>query len=327
MEHSRFIGVGVSLVDYVFIGQDHGFPADRGEVLPYITTNRADVIRAGGPMPNTFTAISYMLKNRRLKLFHCVGPDSRGHLFQKETIPEIGLPQIHPIEPTGVWAGFISDSGKLRFGLSYYGAALKVRVTREDLAQEPNGVFVTDISSCKSDDINSQMDIILEQLDKDGGIFALSLGGARSSSLSTDKLTSVINSLKYEPQIVFSNVEELRYTTRIEEVDSAIWSLFPNARLAVVTDGENGSMIRFEDQILRIPALLTGNIKDETGAGDAYMGVMLGGLFNYPYKEWGANLIKRNGEAAAFAASRLVTTSSVRLGREAAQIVLDYLAY
>lgn len=322
-ESVRFIGIGVALVDYVFRGVDQDFPAAREEVLSYISTNKADLIRAGGPMPNTFTAIS-RLSNKRLKLFHCVGSDHRGDLFQRETIPEIGLPQVHPMEPTGIWVGFSGDSGRLRFGLSYYGAALKVKVTKEELEEESNGIFVTDISSCKNTDINSQTEMILKRLNQDGGIFVLSLGGARSSSLDLDRLNSVINSLKYKPQIVFSNLEEFKYTAQIEDTERAIGSLFPNARLVVVTDRQQGSLIRFEDQLIKVPALSVDGVKDEVGAGDAYMGTMLGQLFNYPYKSWSYGLVENAAKTAAFAASQIITGSSVRLTVEQSEAVLSY---
>lgn len=319
----RFIGIGVALVDYVFRRVDQEFPATRGEILSYIADNKADLIRAGGPMANTFTAIS-RLSNKRLKLFHCVGADHRGDLFQKETIPEIGLPQVHPTEPTGVWVGFSEDIGRLRFGLSYYGAALKVRVTKDELEEESNGVFITDVSSCKNEEINSQADMILKQLNRDGGIFVLSLGGAGPSSLDHERLSAVIGSLKYKPQIVFSNLEEFKYTTQMEDTERSIRSLFPNARLVVVTDREEGSLIRFEDQLIKVPALSVDDVKDEVGAGDAYMGTMLGQLFNYPYKSWSYELVENAAKTAAFAASQIVTGSSVRLTVEQSEAVLSY---
>src|SRR3989338_9306154 len=322
-EQGRFIGIGVALVDYVFRRVDQDFPATRKEVLSYIADNKVDLVRAGGPMPNTFTAIS-RLSNKRLKLFYCVGSDHRGDLFQRETIPEIGLPQVHPTEPTGVWVGFSGDRGSLRFGLSYYGAALKVKLTKEELEEESNGIFVTDISSCKNEDIHSQTDMILKQLNQDGGIFVLSLGGARPSSLDLERLSAVISSLKYTPQIVFSNLEEFKYTAQIGDTERAIGSLFPNARLVVVTDREQGSLIRFEHQLIKVPALSVDDVKDEVGAGDTYMGTMLGQLFNYPYKSWSYGLVEYAAKTAVFAASQIVTGSGVRLTVEQSEAVLSY---
>lgn len=324
-EQGRFIGIGVALVDHVFKEVDKAYPATRDEVLPFIETNKPSLVRAGGPIPNIFTALSYFSTSRKFRLFHAVGNDDRGRFFKQETISQIGPAQTPASEPTGVWAGFIDDKGRLRFGLSYYGAALKVKITKEEVEQESNGIFVTDISSCKDEDVNSQANMILDQLHQDGGIFVLSLGGAR---FSTDyhRLSSVINSLNYQPQIVFSNLEEFKFTTQTKGVKEAIESSFPNARLVVVTEGERGSLIRFEDQIIRIPAIVANNVVDETGAGDAYAGVMLGQLFNYPYRLWNCSLVKHTGLVASFAAAQVIASPYVRLGAEQGRAVLSYSA-
>lgn len=108
--------------------------------------------------------------------------------------------------------------------------ALKVRVSPDDLDEEPNGIFITDVSSCEDEAIHNQTEAILKRLNSDGGVFVLSLGGPRTPSLNHIKLDSMINSFRYNPQIVFSNVDEFRYFTRIENIESSLFNYFSSAR-------------------------------------------------------------------------------------------------
>ncbi len=264
-EQRRFIGISVAHVDYVFSDKNQTYPTAREQVLPFIEAHKPNLIRAGGSLPNTFAAV-HLLTRKRLKLFHCVGADERGDFFRRETSPEVGLAQVHPTEPTGVWVGFSDGSGSLRFGLTYYGAALKVRATKDDLEEEPNGIFITDISSSKNQDIHSQTDTILRQIDQEGGLFVLSLGGARPSSLNQSRLSSIINSFRNQPQIVFSNIEEFKYVTQADNIEQAMLSCFPSARLLVVTLGNEGSILRYEDLLMKVSAIQVNEVKDVVGA-------------------------------------------------------------
>lgn len=323
-DNGRFIGIGVALVDHIFNKTEHISPFTSEETLSFIETHKPNLVRPGAPMPNTFTAISQLSVHRRLRLFHCVGSDNRGDFFRKETDPKIGLAQVHPTEPTGVWVGFYNEKGGLRFSMASYGAALQVRVSPTDLDEEPNGVFITDISSCENEAIHNQTDTILKRLDHDGGVFALSLGGPRTPFLNHLKMESIINSFRYKPHIVFSNADEFRYYTRTEDIESSLFDYFPNARLVVITLDQQGSIMRFEDRLIRIPAVLVTNPIDELGAGDTYMGTMLGQLFNQPYDSWNFNLVEDAAHVATFAASRVVQSTQSRLTTEMAQLTQEY---
>lgn len=323
-ENGRFVGIGVALVDHIFTETEHFSPFTSEEAIFFIETHKPDFIRPGAPMPNTFTAISRLSVNRGLRLFHCVGSDNRGNFFQRETDPRIGLAQVHPTEPTGVWVGLRDKKGSFTFSMAYYGAALKVRVSPNDLDEEPNGVFITDVSSCENELIHDQTNAILKRLDHDGGIFVLSLGGPRTPSLNHTRLDSVINSFRYKPQVIFSNADEFIYFTKTENIEASMFSYFPNTRLVVVTLGQHGSIIRFEDRLVRIPAVAIENPMDTLGAGDTYMGTMLEQLFNLSYKSWSLNLIKHSARVATFAASQVVSNLNARLMPEQVLAVLNY---
>lgn len=323
-DNGRFIGIGVALVDHIFNKTEHISPFTSEETLFFIETHKPDLVRPGAPMPNTFTAISQLSVHRRLRLFHCVGSDNRGDFFRKETDPKIGLAQVHPTEPTGVWVGFYNEKGSLRFSMASYGAALKVRVSPDDLDEEPNGIFITDVSSCEDEAIHNQTDVILKRLNHDGGVFVLSLGGPRTPFLDHTKLDSIINSFRYKPQIVFSNADEFRYFTREKNIESSLFDCFSNARLVVVTLGQQGSIIRFEDKLIRIPPVSVDNPIDELGAGDTYMGTLLALMLQTKYGSWTKHLVEEAAKIASYASSLVIQSRQSRLTPAMAQQVLEF---
>lgn len=323
-DNGRFIGIGIALVDHIFNESGHISSFTSEETLSFIEAHKPDLIRPGAPMPNTFTAISRLSKNRRLRLFHCVGSDDKGIFFRRETDPKIGLAQVHPTEPTGAWVGFYNEKDRVGFSMASYGAALKVKISPDDLNEEPNGVFITDISSCENEVIHNQTDAILKRLDHDGGIFILSLGGPRTPSLDHAKLDSIINSFRYKPQIVFSNAEEFSYFSREKNIDSSLLDCFPNARLVVVTLGKQGSIIRFEDKLIRIPPVSIDNLTDELGAGDTYMGTLLALMLQTKYGSLTEHIVEEAAKIASFASSLVVQSRQSRLTLSMAQQVLEY---
>lgn len=324
-DNGRFIGIGVALVDHIFIETGNIAPFTSEETFSFLETHKPpDLIRPGAPMPNTFTAISHLSVNRRLKLFHCVGSDDRGNFFRRETDPKIGLAQVHPTESTGVWVGFYNEKGNLRFSMASYGAALKVRVAPNELDEEPNGIFITDISSCENEAIHNQTDEILKRLDHDGGVFALSLGGPRTPFLNHIKMESIINSFRYKPHIVFSNADEFRYFSREKNIESSLLDCFPNARLVAVTLGQQGSIIRFEDRLIRIPPVAVDNLIDELGAGDAYMGTMLALMLQTKYGYWTEHIVEKAAKIASYTSSLVIQSRQSRLTSAMAQQVLNY---
>lgn len=322
-DNGRFIGIGVALVDHVFIKTGNISPFTSQETFSFLETHKPDLVRPGAPMPNTFTAISHLSVNGRLRLFHSVGSDERGNFFQRETDPKIGLAQVDPTEPTGVWVGFYNEKGNLRFSMASYGAALKVRVASDELDEEPNGIFITDISSCENETIHSQTDEILKRLDHDGGIFVLSLGGPRTPSLDHNKLDSIMNSFRYKPHILFSNADEFISYTGAENIEASLFNYFPNARLIAVTLGQQGSMIRFGDKLIRIPAVSV-NPVDELGAGDTYMGTMLALMSQTKYEFWTEYTVEKAAKSASYASCLVIQSRQSRLTPVMAQQVFDY---
>lgn len=161
----------------------------------------------------------------------------------------------------------------------------------------------------------SLTEFILRTLQNDGGVFALRLSGAHSTFIGREDLLTFFTSLKNVPDVIFANRDELLYTTGGTEVEEALQSAFPNSRLLVVTLGENGSLARFEDTVTFIPptSVPKEKIIDVIGAGDNYMGVMLGSLFSLPYSHWTQEHVTACAQVGAYAASLVIQSRRSRL--------------
>ena len=91
----------------------------------------------------------------------------------------------------------------------------------------------------------------------------------------------------YKPYVEQANIikfsdDELRLYTGIEDVKTAIESIYQKDQLFVLTLGSKGSMYYYNGQSNIIP---TEKVKpvDTTGAGDAFFGTFLANIEN---KEW-----------------------------------------
>lgn len=96
----------------------------------------------------------------------------------------------------------------------------------------------------------------------------------------------------------------------------------------MTTLADRGSGVRFEDSQTFIPAFTVPSslVKDEEGAGDSYIGTMLGLLQAKPYEQWTQSDVLKAAKSASFAASLMVQSYEVRLGKEQARLVRQYHA-
>lgn len=312
-ENGRVIGLGVALVDHKIRNTTVSLPNKREELLQFVDKFGNLVIQAGGPIPNTLTAFLHISKNTSTRLFCCVGSDERGNLFRRSTDQRLGIPQSHIVKPTGIWVGIMNKHGEQIQALSYYGASEEVQIAKNELKGENNKLFITDISSCKLPNLFNQAEIALNQVIKDGGIFSLSLGGARPSSLNREYLLKILSSFKRPPDIVFGNKNELLFAEGTEDLNEAMNKAFPNSELLVITNGGQGSLVRFRGVIDQIPPFQIDRMIDETGAGDSYMGTTLALLTTISYKQWDHKNIRNIAQAASFASSLVIRNESSRL--------------
>lgn len=127
----------------------------------------------------------------------------------------------------------------------------------------------------------------------------------------TEGIRALLSALPRNPDIIIGNEDEVRYTTG-KENEEAFRNFYPNSRIAIMTQGAKGALIRFEGEMLGIPAIPVIQ-KDEMGAGDAFCGAFLASLDVKPYKDWNRTDVKNAGYFAAHAGSLVVTSDDSRL--------------
>lgn len=322
-EAIRSIGLGFALVDEKVICGDF-LPQSMAEVDGFMERNKPKFSGAGGSIANTMSNFATFADGGQTRLFCSVGEDRRGLLFSGQTSTILGQPQIDRVKPTGVCVFNLSQKGSDPEEVTYYGAAESVSVPRGDVYEFRNNLFVTNINACKRPAVSGQVESILRRLDLDGGVFALRLSGA--TYVENTELLSLVESFRHDPQVVFSNNEELEQIAGKSKLKEAMRVAFPNTRLLVVTLGGGGSMIRFEGEFIFIPP---GNVSsdlvvDTTGAGDSYMGIMLGALFTKPYSEWVLEHVVDCARTGTYAASLVIQGLDSRLSEPQVRLAKSY---
>ena len=151
------------------------------------------------------------------------------------------------------------------------------------------------------------------------------LSGAGHGFMERSELLSLLTSFRKSPQILFANEDELAQLTGDSNLESAIGQTFPDSRLLVVTLGEKGSAVRFEGVVYTVPVFAANNrVLDTTGAGDAYMGVMLAALFSEPYSRWTERHVKNCAETGSYAAFLVIQNLNSRLNQPDIEVARSF---
>jgi sugar/nucleoside kinase (ribokinase family) len=88
--------------------------------------------------------------------------------------------------------------------------------------------------------------------------------------------------------IVFANEHEAMSLYQTASLDSAVDALAADCRLAIITRGENGSIIATDARRTVIPAIEIDALVDTTGAGDLYAaGFLYGYTTGYTLEQCG----------------------------------------
>ncbi len=78
--------------------------------------------------------------------------------------------------------------------------------------------------------------------------------------------------------IVFANEEEIKSLYQVDSIDDAIAAVRAEARIAVITRSEHGSIVIRGDETVSVPAEPVEHVADTTGAGDLYAAGFLHGF-------------------------------------------------
>lgn len=318
----RIVGLSLAVVDYKINrnGDNLLLPTDREALVPFleevVKKQGEFVVCAGGSITSAMHTFAALSKNP-FRLFSAIGNDFNGEIYKTATSAKLGHPQIIEGQRTGVWIALLRDGGYPE-GLSFHGAGDKVRISKGELQEEKNSLFMTDITSCKKEEIFDSLDEVLKIIKNDNGIFALGLGGSRPNGVPRNKLASMFSSFWINPDIIFGNEQEFLYATGAPSVEAIIDRGFPQSRLVIVTCDARGVKIRFEGENLSVPAQYVSpdRIIDQTGAGDTFIGTMLGSLYAKPYSSWTHNDVEKAAQLASIASSLVLQIKDSRLRQD-----------
>lgn len=313
-------GVGTALVDIKVVEPAGILPQKPQEVSEYLSFQQEAHKSAGGSVASTMVTLASLMTGGRIDFLQRVGMDDNGSFYRREMPVELnGGLQVDMVHPTGVCIFAVTKGGQdidQWPEVTFYGASDKLEIPKG--TGNSGEVFVTNLNSYKRFAPKGQIIDTLYEVSARGSIFVFRLSGIRHGTdelFDKEELSSLLSSLPRSPDILFANAVEIQHVSEIKDVYQAMQVTFPQARLMVVTHGENGSLVRFEGNIFEIPpeSLSQNEIIDTTGAGDSYMGSMLAALFTRSYSQWGPEFIVSCAEIGTYAASLVIQSLQSRL--------------
>ncbi len=326
-EAGKIIGLGYPLVDAkikVHKNDIFKLPDNPTNLLSFLDQHQEHRLAVGGSTPNTMTAYVQFSRNKHVSLIGAVGMDARGEFYRQGTDKRLGELQQSKTIPTGIIAFLINKDGIAIDRRSFYGAATTVKAPKESYKDEKIALFVTNSVVFRHQHVISELNKITDHVKKMQGIIALNLTGTAQNKTTTNILFGGLSSINISPQIVVGNELEAQYITSQSNSTEALASLFPNSRLVAITRDEHGSMLRFDNSVINIPAYPCSKVIDSTGAGDAFMGILLGCLFEKPYNKWSLSDVKKAAFTASYGASKVVERIETRLEPAQFTEIRDY---
>lgn len=321
-ERARVMGLGTPLIDAKTWDKNCLPLPNENKLIDLLDTHpNRFIYSTGGIVPNILTAYSRFTGNSTF-LFGCVGNDNRGQEYQKLLDPLLGKLQVHQTESTGVVVHVLNDEGLLIEKKSFYGAAREVKAPNEVLNHNNLPIyFITSAHVFSMPGVLTETDKVLDYLHRqNNGLFVLNCGGTRPDRTPRELLLHSLSE-RQTPDIIAGNEAEMCYIAGTSSFEDAIELLFPQSRMVILTREENGSVIRFEGRNIFIPAFPADSKEklDSVGAGDCYLGVILGALSNIPSNKWKADDIYKTACTASYSASMVMSETTTQLGKTDAE--------
>ena len=314
MKKYDVIGIGSPLLDFI-VGVDDGILAEmdlkKGEMHLIDEKKSKEILKRlekhevktapGGSSANTLAGVS-VLGGSGVFLGK-IGNDKHGDIYEQKTVDggvSLKLSR-HETMGTGHAITFITPDSERTFA-THLGAALHFR--KED-------VFEEEIKASKILHIEGYQ---LEDSElKAASLHAMKIAKENKVKVSVDlsdpgligrNLEALRKIVKEYADIVFVNETEAEAFTGKND-EEALHEIYDMCEIAVVKLGEQGSIIKANDMIYRIPMYKV-NVVNTNGAGDMYAAGILYGIAN------GID-IEKAGKMGSYAASRVVGQVGARL--------------
>ncbi len=281
----RIIGIGNALVDVMTIIDDDKIleqfslpkgsmtlvDAGKSELIKKNTSDFERTFASGGSAANTIHGLAMLGVNTGF--IGSVGKDETGDLFESE-MKRAGVKNIlmRGKSVTGTAVALISPDSQRTFA-THLGAAVELEA--EDLNEEffkPYDILYFEGYLI----INKQLVVKACRLAKQNNMeIAVDLASYNVVEANKKDFIGIIE--KYA-DIVFANEDEAKILTGLES-EEALKKIATMCKVAVVKTGREGSLIKRDEEIIRIGTLPI-NCIDTTGAGDLYASGFLYGYAN-----------------------------------------------
>lgn len=300
-----YLGLGLAMVDEKINCPDLEV---EGTIREFADSREIDTRVAGGVTPNIATALKQFDPSYDVRLLARVGGDERGE-FYKQSSGELGCLQTEEAQSTGLVVSLIDNQGEVYYRDRDLAAAQNVNVPPSYMQSDPK-LFMTDMTTLRLPRPRAGAEQLTSSMKT--GKFFLNLAGINKDIADVGSQIDIIDSLPKPPDIVTGNEHEFNLLeSRIGK--NAASKLFPPDSLVIKTLGKSGSVVRFLGEQIDIRAYSKARMVDETGAGDAYAGILLGGLYKRSFEHWDADYIFKVGQVASYGASLVVNSTRTRL--------------
>lgn len=331
---STIVLVGSAVVDYA-IHRDSGevlsLPSKDSDVPAFLLNQPEGRVQSKGSGSVQNLARTLLgFQGEGVRFFTAVAEDKSGEIFREQADPRLGPVEVFPAQAghTPMAAIIIGERGvpdEMRF---LPGMADKTSVSQTEIDNTQVDMFVTNGAALGGRDMVDQMRKVINRMQKTGGLFALNLTAVSDKKTTKERLASALTEqLKKQPDIVVGNEIEAAYITEQETPtpEEAILDprFFPESEIAIITNGEKGSIIRFKDEVITVPIsnINQEDVIDTIGAGDAYMATFLWSLSQKSKESWTMADMRKAGELGSYAAGLLIQIKDVRLNEEQIALV------
>jgi len=315
MKKYDVIGIGNALMDFIVEvnhnlliemdlkkGQMHLIDEDKSkEILKKLEKHQVKTA-PGGSAANTLAGISVL--GGSAVFLGKIGKDKHGDIYKQKTSEDgvkARLSKHNKI--TGHAITFITPDSERTFA-THLGASLHFR--KED-------VFEEDIKNSKILHIEGYQ---LEDIElRKATIHAMDIAKANNVKISIDLADSALigrnlqllkQIVKDYADIIFVNEAEAEALTGKKQ-EQALDEIYDMCEIAVVKLGENGSLIKANNKVYKIPINKV-NVVNTNGAGDAYAAGILYSIAN--------NIeIEKAGKIAAYVSAQVVASKEARLSK------------
>ena len=310
----ELIGLGNGLVDLMFEVSDNELQdlnLKKGEMLLVDTSQQEPILKlfseraqykcSGGSAANTIIAFSQLGGKSAYKTV--LGNDELGKFYANE-FRELGInlsADFVSEYPTGTCVVLITPDTERTMHTALGATALfnESNIAEEIIARSEwiyiEGYKFSEESSTKA------IFKALEFAKKHNTKIAVTFSDIFITNLFKDNLSKVVESA----DLVFCNAQEAMSYTNTDTVEDAFIELGRICPNVIVTEGKNGSNIKWNYEIHKIPSYKA-NPLDTTGAGDMFAGAFFYGLLR-------TNSAKIAGHLASLASSLIVSQFGARL--------------